>query len=116
MAFSDAEIVRYTELIENVIWAKRRPPLHLRGKVREGQRISGSAIELFMSRPLYSDPETRVEESIVKVRYVRRHHAWQVFWKRADMKWLRYQPGSDVKSLEACLRLVDEDANGCFWE
>jgi hypothetical protein len=115
MAFGDAEIVRYTDLIEKLIWAKRRPPLHLRGKVREGQRISGSEIELFMSRPSYSNPPTQVEESVAKVKYVRKRQTWQLFWKRADMKWRRYQTCSEVKSLEECLRLVDEDTNGCFW-
>jgi len=32
MAFSDTEIVRFHELIERLIWAKRRPPLRLRDK------------------------------------------------------------------------------------
>ena len=39
----------------------------------------------------------------------------RVFWKRADMKWRRYAPRPEVKSLEGFLKLVDEDANGCFW-
>ncbi len=46
MAFNDVEIARYAGLIEKLIWAKRRPPLHLRDKVREGQRIEGHEISL----------------------------------------------------------------------
>jgi hypothetical protein len=68
-----------------------------------------------MSRPSYSNPPTQVEESVAKVKYVRKRQTWQLFWKRADMKWHRYQTCSEVKSLEECLRLVDEDTNGCFW-
>jgi hypothetical protein len=56
MAFNDVEIARYAGLIEKLIWAKRRPPLHVRDKVREGQRIEGHEIELFLVRPLFSDP------------------------------------------------------------
>jgi Protein of unknown function (DUF3024) len=115
MAFNDVEIARYAGLIEKLIWAKRRPPLHLRDKVREGQRIEGHEIELFLVRPLFSDPTRKIEESIAKARYVKSRDVWQVFWKRADMKWHRYAPRPEVKSLEEFLKLVDEDANGCFW-
>lgn len=37
MAFTDAEIAEHTTTIETLFWSKRRPPLHLRDKVREGQ-------------------------------------------------------------------------------
>jgi hypothetical protein len=115
MAFNDVEIARYAGLIEKLIWAKRRPPLHVRDKVREGQRIEGHEIELFLVRPLFSDPTRQIEESIAKARYVKSRDVWQVFWKRADLKWHRYPPRPEVKSLEGFLKLVDEDANGCFW-
>ena len=115
MAFNNVEIARYAGLIEKLIWAKRRPPLHLRDKVREGQRIEGHEIELFLVRPMFSDPTREIEESIAKARYVKSRDVWRVFWKRADMKWHRYLPRPEVKSLESFLKLVDEDANGCFW-
>src|SRR6267378_7930574 len=70
MALTNAEIVRYSDLIEKLIWAKRRPPLHLREKVREGQRIAGHEIELFLVRPLFFEPTRKVESSIAKTRYV----------------------------------------------
>jgi len=115
MAFSDAEIARYAGLIEKLIWAKRRPPLHLRDKVREGQRIEGREIELFLVRPLFFDPTRQTEQSIAKARYVKSRDVWQVFWKRQDLKWHRHPLRPEVKSLEGFLKLVDEDANGCFW-
>jgi hypothetical protein len=115
MAFNDVEIARYAGLIEKLIWAKRRPPLHLRDKVREGQRIEGYEIELFLVRPLFSDPTHQIEQSIAKTRYVKSRDVWRVFWQRADLKWHRYLPRPEVKSLEVFLKLVDEDANGCFW-
>jgi len=115
MAFSNEEIVRYSDLIEKLIWAKRRPPLHLREKVREGQRIAGHEIELFLVRPLFFDPTRKVESSIAKTRYVGTRKIWQVFWKRADGKWHRYKPRPEVRSLQAFLKLVEEDEYGCFW-
>jgi hypothetical protein len=98
MAFNNVGIARYAGLIEKLIWAKRWPPLHLRGKVREGQRIEGHEIELFLVRPMFSDPTREIEESIAKARYVKSRDVWQGFWKRADMKWHRYLPpgGSEI--------------------
>jgi hypothetical protein len=69
MAFNDVEIARYAGLIEKLIWTKRRPPLRLRDTVREGQRIEGYEIELFLMRPLFSDPTRQIEESIAKAHY-----------------------------------------------
>jgi hypothetical protein len=115
MGFNDVEIARYAGLIEKLIWAKRRPPLHLRDKVREGQRIAGYEIELFLVRPLFFDPARQVESSIAKARYVKSRNVWKVFWKRADGKWHGYAPRSETKTLEEFLELVDQDANGCFW-
>ena len=115
MAFSPDQIAHYIDLIEKLIWSKHRPPLHLRDQVREGQRIEGQEIELFLVRPLFSDPAQHIEQSIAKTRYVKARDVWQVFWKRADLKWHRYPPQLEVKSLAAFLKLVDADPNGCFW-
>ena len=115
MAFSDDEIVQHTALIEKLLWTHRRPPLHLRDKIREGQRIGGREIELFLVRPRYDDPKQQIEQSIAKARYVRTRNVWEVLWQRADLKWHRYKPNPEVKSLAAFLKIVDEDAHGCFW-
>ena len=115
MAFTPAEIASHADLIEKLLWAKRRPPLHLRDKIREGQRISGHEIELFFVRPLFSDPSRQNEESIAKARYVRSRGVWQVLWKRADLKRHRYQPRPEVKTLAEFLRLVDADKHCCFF-
>ena len=46
MPFSDSEIAEYAGLIEQLFWSRRRPPLRLRSKIREGQRIRGNEVEL----------------------------------------------------------------------
>jgi hypothetical protein len=115
MPFTDDEIARHVATIERILWSKRRPPLHLRDKVREGQRITGYTIELFMVRPMFAKRGQLYEDSIAKTRYIKSRKIWRVFWKRADLKWHAYQPRPRVKTLEAFLRLVDEDAYHCFW-
>ena len=114
MTFTEAEIAEHTITLEEHFWSRRRPPLHLRDKVREGQRFDGQAIELFFVRPVFSRPGEQVEESIAKVRFVRTTNVWCIFWKRADGKWHRYPPRPDAESLAAALGVIHEDPNGCF--
>lgn len=115
MAFTDLEIAGHTALIEQLFWAKRRPPLRSRDQIREGQRFDGHSIELFFVRPVFNDPSRHIEESIVKVQFVRSRGIWRIYWKRADGKWHSYQPFPEARSLADVLRVIDEDACHCFF-
>ena len=115
MAFTDIEIAEHMKVLEDSLWSRRRPPLHLRDKVREGQRFTGKAIELFLVRPAFNRPDEHSEESIAKIQHMPRLRVWRIFWKRADGNWHRYQPCPGAKSLADALRVIDEDANGCFF-
>lgn len=115
MPFSDSEIAEHVELIERIFWTQRRPPLHLRDKIREGQRIQKNEVELFFVRPAWHEASEQTEEPIAKARYVRSRKIWKVYWMRADLKWHSYPPQPEVETLDAFLRLVDEDADGCFF-
>jgi hypothetical protein len=115
MAFTDIEIATHTGLIEQLLWSRRRPPLRLRDKIREGQRFTGLAIEFFFVRPAFERPGQFNEESIAKVRYVRSRRVWLLYWKRADNKWHGYQPCPEVSSLADALRAINEDACCCFF-
>jgi len=94
---------------------KRRPPVHLRDQVDLAFRFDGRAVEIFEIRPRWNHPEEKVEESIAKTRYIQSRDLWRVYWMRADMKWHAYGPAPEVKTIEAFLRLVDEDAYCCFF-
>ncbi len=115
MAFTDSEIVEHTALIEECLWSRRRPPLHLRDKMREGQRFTGHAIEFFFVRPRFDQPDQTVEESLAKVQFVRSRGVWRLYWKRADGQWHGYQPFPEARSLADVLRVVDQDAHACFF-
>lgn len=115
MAFTDLEIAEHTLTLERHFWAHRRPPLHLRDQLREGQRFTDQSIELFYVRPAFQRPGEHTEESIAKVTYVRSKKVWHLFWKRADGKWHRYPPVSAAKTLAVALAVIHEDANCCFF-
>lgn len=115
MTFTDSEIAEHLKVIEDVFWSRRRPPTHLRDKVREGQRIDGRTIELFIVRPAFNRPGEQTEESIARLQHMPRLRVWRLFWKRADGNWHRYQPCFEAPSLAEALHLIDKDSNGCFF-
>ena len=115
MPFTETEIAEHTATLEERFWSRRRPPLHLCDEVREGQRFDGTSIELFLVRPAFKRPGEWIEEAIAKVKFIRSRDVWHLFWKRADLKWHRYQPCPEADSLAAALRTIDEDANCCFF-
>lgn len=115
MAFTDSEIAEHLALLEDSFWARRRPDVSLREQIREGQRLSNQSIELFYLRPAYRRPDEFTETPIAKLQFVRERNVWKLFWKRADLKWHGYQPRPEVPTLAEGLRIIDEDACGCFF-
>ena len=115
MGFTAAEVAEHLKVLEDTFWSHRRPPLHLRHKVREGQRFIGHSIELFIVRPAFQNPGEPIESSIAKVQHMPRLQVWRLFWKRADGRWHRFEPCPETDSLAQALRVIDEDAHACFF-
>lgn len=115
MAFTEDEIAAHTATLELHFWSRRRPPLSMRELMREGQRFTDQSIELFYVRPVHFDPTRYIEDPIAKLTYVRLSDSWRIFWQRADLKWHRYTPCPEADSLTKALRVIDQDANCCFF-
>jgi len=115
MAFTELEIADHTAVLEEHFWAFRRPPLHLRDRICDGQRLTDQSIELFFVRPIYDFPGKFIENSIAKIVHVRSRDVWQLFWKRADGKWHRYALQPEAPSLAAALAIIHLDSKGCFF-
>jgi len=121
MPFNDDVIAAHAALIEKLFWSKRRPPLHLRDKIREGQRIEGWTIDLFFVRPAFAAPGKWIESPIARLRYFPGLGVWKIYWMRADLKWHLYKPQpelvkqSELLTLVECLRIVNEDRYNCFF-
>jgi hypothetical protein len=115
MPFSDSEIAEHTSTLEAKFWSFIRPPLHLRDRIREGQRFEGGSLELFFVRPAFGDPVKWIEDPIAKIRFVRSTGVWRLYWQRADLKWHSYPPCPETGSLSEALEIIKEDANRCFF-
>ena len=115
MAFSEIELADHLRVLEEVFWSRRRPPVHIRDKVREGQRLTGHASELFFVRPSWGRPGEVTEEPIAKLLYVRTCDHWRLFWQRANGQWYRYEPCREAPSLSLALQVIHEDVYQCFF-
>jgi hypothetical protein len=114
MAFNDLELKRIQDAV-NRFMSKRRPDPSIRDKVDFGYRIKGHSLELFEIRPNWRDKAIIHHEPFAKITFVRTTNRWRLLWMRADLKWHAYPPAPYVNSVEEALRIVDEDANCCFF-
>lgn len=114
MGFSAQKVGQLERKVEAFL-EQRRPPVEVRENLDLGFRIEGQSILLFEIRPLFKAPSEKIEVPVAKATYVRSKSHWKVYWKRADLKWHRYDPAATVQSLSAFLEEVDRDPYGCFW-
>lgn len=77
--------------------------------MREEQKIQGQSIEIFFLRPAFQRPGQCVEDAVAKLRCVRARGVWQLFSKRADGRWHRYDPVPETASLAEALQIINED-------
>lgn len=104
-----------SERILNSFIERKRPPTHVRNKLDLAYRLTGQSVEIFEIRPLWDEPEKRIEEPVAKATYVKSKKRWKVYWQRADLKWHAYDPCPEVVHLEDFIDLVEHDEFCCFF-
>jgi hypothetical protein len=114
MSLSEFEIKKIEKTVGEYV-EKNRPPAHIRNELDWGYRIKGQSVEIFGIRPLWSNPEEKIEESVAKATYVKSQKIWKIYWQRADLKWHRYEPEPEVKHIEQFVALIERDDHACFW-
>ncbi len=113
MAISEFEIKRCEKLAGAYV-EKHRPPAYIRNEVDLSFRVKDQSIEIFEIRPVWNNPDKKIESMVAKTTYVKKTGLWKVYWQRADLKWHSYEPTPEVKTLEDFLALVDKDEHSCF--
>ena len=114
MAFSEFEIAKINKAVSAYI-EKHRPPVHLRHEIDLGFRLTDQSVEIFEIRPVWQHASKKMEHSVAKATFTKNQDMWKIYWLRADLKWYRYEPCPDVKTIEAFLTVVEEDDCACFF-
>ena len=70
---------------------------------------------IFEVRPRWRQPGEKTEHGIAKATYVKSRELWTVYWLRQDLRWHRYEPDSEVGSLDEFLEVVDRDEYAAFF-
>ncbi len=77
-------------------------------KVRNGHIVG-------YRRQPYGDWDTIKEpylEKCVKIQCIKSRNIWKLYWMRSDLKWHGYD---EYPSLEAAIKEIDKDPDGCFF-
>ena len=113
MALNLENTVDIIETMEN--WMERiRPPQNIRSKLDICYKIDNQSIILFEIRPAFRNPLQFIEIPFAKVTYVKTENIWKVYWMRSNKKWIQYEPRPRVKTLNAFIKIVDDDEYHCF--
>ena len=114
MPFSEFELKKHEKALRAFI-EKRRPPAHMRDQLDFGYRMEGQSVILFEIRPVWNNPQEKLEGPFAKATWVKSRKVWKIFWQRADMQWHTYEPDPQVRSLETFLDIVQRDDYACFF-
>jgi hypothetical protein len=115
MSLSEFETKRFEQIVQRYV-DQHRPPPHIRPELDLGCRVNGQSVEIFEIRPVWRGlPGEKMEHPVAKATYVKSRSIWKVYWQRADLKWHRYDPDSEVKSLKGFVAVVEKDEFCCFY-
>lgn len=92
----------------------RRPAQEMRAKLDFGFRYHRQSVELIEIRPKWGGKPGKTEHAFAKATFVKALKIWKVYWMRGNLKWHAYEPAT-VRSLEAFLKLVNDDKHHAFF-
>ncbi len=113
MPFSEIELARVQKVLGGFCQRRNRP--ELRDQLSLEYRISGHDVVVFERRPRWDGRPGHTESPVAKLKYVRRHGEWRLFWMRADLKWHAYPPLARSTGLARLVAEIDKDPNACFF-
>ncbi|WP_272682806.1 DUF3024 domain-containing protein [Providencia sp. PROV119] len=112
MAFNDIEIANIKRCME-FFMEKRRPAEHLRDELDLSYSIEDDYVVIFEVRRLtWSDGQA--QEPIAKITHDKSNSSWSLFWMDKDSNWHNYDEIM-LGSFSDAIRLVEDDARGCFF-
>lgn len=113
MAFSELELKRIDKEVGGL--CRKRSPAHIKDKFSLEYRIKGHEVLIYERRPQWDNHLKWIESPDAKIKYVRTSNVWQLFWQRANGKWISYEPFPFSKDLRSLVEEIDADPHGCFW-
>ena len=92
-----------------------RTPAHLRDQLRFEYEVENHNVIIYEVRPAWKNPSEFTKMPMAKLTYVKSQNIWKLYWKRANEKWVIYEPKGSAKDLGALVKEIDKDSHGCFF-
>ncbi len=102
------------EIMESWL-ARRRPRAEIRSELDYSYLLERNTFVLCEVRPNYRTGKDWKEFPFAKIRYVKSRDIYNIYWQRANGKWIAYDPVPSVGNLAAAVAVIDADAHGCFY-
>ena len=114
MSFDELSSKRIEKEMKTFI-EKHRPPVEIRNEFDIGFKMEKYSVIIFEIRPKWNNPDEKQEIPVAKATFTKTINLWKMFYMRSDLKWHKYDPLPEVKTVGEFLSEVDEDKFGCFW-
>ena len=113
MAFADIDRQKIKNEVGELCLLKS--PAHLKDKLRFEYQIEKQNVIIYEIRPVWNDPTEFTRAPMAKLTYVKSQGVWKLYWQRANMKWVKYEPKESSKELSTLVQEIHHDALGCFF-
>ena len=100
--------------LNSFVESMRPKDLEIRSQLDFGYSFDGRVIEIFEIRPQWNDPKKNHNYPFARIRFYKSKNSWKLYWKRANGKWELYEPFPGATHLSKILKIIDDDAYGCF--
>ena len=116
MPLSEFEHARLERLLQQFC-DEKGPPAHIRSELSWGYTVDPAkqTVQLFEIRPHFMDKDRTVQSPIAKASYVKGSKTWKVYLMRGTGRWALYDPHPAALTIEEFLRILKQDAHGCFF-
>ncbi|MDH3976568.1 MAG: DUF3024 domain-containing protein [Deltaproteobacteria bacterium] len=113
MALSELEQQRVEKIVG--AYCREKIPPHVRDKIKVFYTIRGSDVKVVESRPHWQGKGEWTEMEIARIKYDASALTWQLYWKRANGRWIKYPDFKPVSDLKKIVNEIEADPHYVFW-
>lgn len=97
-------------------WLGRmRPAAELRSRLDYAYLLERNTFILCEVRPNFATGRDWKKFPFAKIRYVKSQARYNIYWQRANGKWMAYEPAPSVSNLAAAVEVIGADIYRCFY-
>lgn len=114
VAFTVDELKEINFTMENFM-LRRAPAEEFKKLIDHTYTIKYSDIIIKTLRSSITNNEIINETIIAKIKFIKTSEEWKIYWVRYNEKWDEFKMDFKIKRLSTCLKIIDDDEQGCFW-